>query len=117
MRSQHSLAPDKPFFVYYSAIGTHGPFQVPEKWRDGTRASSTRAGTRCERKRWPARLKMGVVPPGTELAPKPPGIQEWDELTADEKKVFARYMEIYAAFAEVTDYEIGRFLDAIEDLG
>ena len=57
------------------------------------------------------------MPPGTELAPKPPGIQEWDELTADEKKVFARYMEIYAAFAEVTDYEIGRFLDALEDLG
>ena len=51
------------------------------------------------------------------LAPKPPGIQEWDELTADEKKVFARYMEIYAAFAEVTDYEVGRFLDEIETLG
>ncbi len=62
-------------------------------------------------------IKLGVVPPGTDLAPKPPGIQEWDELTADEKKVFARYMEIYAAFAEVTDYEIGRFLDEIEDLG
>ena len=44
------------------------------------------------------------MPPGTDLAPKPPGIQEWDDLTADEKKVFARYMEIYAAFAEVTDY-------------
>ncbi len=54
-------------------------------------------------------LEMGVVPPGTELAPKPPGIQEWEDLTADEKKVFARYMEIYAAFGEVTDYEIGRF--------
>jgi arylsulfatase len=60
---------------------------------------------------------MGVVPSGTELAPKPSGIQEWDELTLDEKKVFARYMEIYAAFAEVTDYEIGRFLTAIEDVG
>jgi Sulfatase len=57
------------------------------------------------------------VPAGTELAPKPAGIQEWDQLTADEKKVFARYMEIYAAFAEVTDYEIGRFLDSIEALG
>ena len=56
-------------------------------------------------------IKLGVVPPDTQLAPKPPGIQDWDKLTPDEKKVFARYMEMYAAFAEVTDYEIGRFLD------
>ena len=83
----------------------------------GTKASSTRVGIRCERKRWPGRSKWASCLPGTDLAPKPAGIQEWDQLTADEKKVFARYMEIYAAFAEVTDYEVGRFVEAIEDLG
>ena len=117
VRSQCSLAPDKPFFVYYSAIGTHGPFQVPETWRDRYKGKFDQGWDEVRKETLARQLKLGVVPPGTELAPKPPGIQEWDGLTADEKKVFARYMEIYAAFAEVTDYEIGRFLDAIEDLG
>ena len=116
VRSQHSLAPDKPFFVYYSAIGTHGPFQVPENWRDRYKGKFDQGWDQVRKETLARQLKMGVVPPGTELAPKPPGIQEWEELTADEKKVFARYMEIYAAFGEVTDYEIGRFLDAIENM-
>ncbi len=117
VRSQHSLAPDKPFFVYYAAAGTHGPFQVPENWRNRYKGKFDQGWDQVRKETLARQIKMGIVPPGTELAPKPPGIQEWDELTADEKKVFARYMEIYAAFAEVTDYEIGRFLDAIEDLG
>ena len=117
VRSQHSLAPDKPFFVYYSAIGTHGPFQVPEKWRNKYKGKFDQGWDQVRKETLARQIKMGVVPPGTDLAPKPAGIQEWDKLTPDEKKVFARYMEIYAAFAEVTDYEIGRFLDTIEDLG
>ena len=117
VRSQQSLAPDKPFFVYYSAIGTHGPFQVPEKWRNKYKGQFDQGWDQVRRETLARQIKLGVVPPDTKLAPKPEGIQEWDQLTADEKKVFARYMEIYAAFAEVTDYEIGRFLDAIKDLG
>ena len=117
VRSQHSLAPDKPFFVYYSAIGTHGPFQVPEKWRNKYKGKFDQGWDQVRKETLARQIKLGVVPPGTDLAPKPAGIQEWDQLTADEKKVFARYMEIYAAFAEVTDYEIGRFLDSIEALG
>ena len=118
VRSQHSLAPDKPFFVYYSAIGTHGPFQVPEKWRDKYKGKYDQGWDQARKETLARQIKLGVVPPGTELAPKPPGIQEWDDLTADEKKVFARYMEIYAAFAEVSwTLKSGRFLDAIEELG
>ncbi len=118
VRSQHSLAPDKPFFVYYSAIGTHGPFQVPEEWRNKYKGKFDQGWDQVRKETLARQIKMGVVPPGTDLAPKPdPGIQDWDTLTPDEKKVFARYMEIYAAFAEVTDHEIGRFLDSIEELG
>ena len=117
LRSQQSLAPDKPFFAYYAALGTHGPFQVPEKWRDKYKGKFDQGWDQVRKETLARQIELGVVPPGTELAPKPGGIQEWDELTADEKKVFARYMEIYAAFAEVTDYEIGRFLDEVEALG
>jgi arylsulfatase len=61
--------------------------------------------------------KLGLVPQNVKLAPKPTDIKDWDKLSADEKKMFARQMEVYAGFGEHTDYEIGRLYSAIEDLG
>ena len=60
---------------------------------------------------------MGIVPQSTKLAPKPTDIKDWDKLSADEKKLFTRQMEVYAGYAEQTDHEIGRLYDAIKDLG
>ena len=62
LRSQRSLAPDKPFFVYYSAIGTHGPFQVPEKWRDKYKGKFDQGWDQVRRKHWPARSSWGSCP-------------------------------------------------------
>ncbi|MCA9452873.1 MAG: sulfatase-like hydrolase/transferase, partial [Nitrospira sp.] len=62
-------------------------------------------------------IKLGVVPEGTTLAPKPKAIKDWDNLTADEKKLFTRQMEVFAGFAEYTDTEVGRLIDAINDMG
>jgi arylsulfatase len=61
--------------------------------------------------------QMGIIPQDAKLAPKPTDIKDWEKLTADEKKLFARQMEVFAAFAAHTDYEIGRVVKAIEDLG
>ena len=82
-----------------------------------TRASSTRAGTSSARRRWPGRRSSAWFRAGTKLAPKPEAIKDWDTLTADEKKLFARQMEVFAGFGEYADYEIGRLVQAIEDLG
>ena len=60
---------------------------------------------------------MGVVPPGTKLAPKPAAIKDWDTLSADEKRLFARQVEVFAAFLDFTDHEIGRMLEAVEAAG
>src|SRR5207344_166234 len=62
-------------------------------------------------------IALGVVPAGTKLAPKPEAIKDWDKLTADEKKLFARQMEVFAGYGEYADFEIGRLIQAIEDLG
>ena len=62
-------------------------------------------------------LKAGIVPPGTTLAPKPPAIRDWDALSADEKRLFARQAEVFAAFVDYTDHEIGRMLDAVAATG
>jgi arylsulfatase len=62
-------------------------------------------------------IALGVVPAGTKLAPKPEAIKDWNTLSADEKKLFARQMEVYAAYGEYADVETGRLIDAIEDAG
>src|ERR1043166_54700 len=62
-------------------------------------------------------IKLGVVPAGTKLAPKPDAIKDWDKLSADEKKLFARQMETYAGFGEYCDHEIGRLFDGLADTG
>ena len=61
--------------------------------------------------------QLGIIPQNAKLAPKPADIKDWDKLTADEKRLFARQMEVFAAFAAHTDYEIGRVVKAIEDMG
>jgi arylsulfatase len=60
---------------------------------------------------------LGIVPPNTKLAPKPAAIRDWDGLSPDEKRLFARQVEVFAGFAEHTDYEVGRLVKALEDLG
>ena len=60
---------------------------------------------------------MGIIPQDAKLAPKPEFIKDWDKLSADEKRLFARQMEVFAAYAAHTDYEIGRVVKAIEDMG
>ena len=62
-------------------------------------------------------IALGVVPAGTKLAPKPPAIKDWDKLSADEKRLFARQAEVFAAYVEYTDHEIGRMLKAFEEVG
>jgi arylsulfatase A-like enzyme len=61
--------------------------------------------------------KLGVVPPDTKLAPKPEAIKDWKALSADEKRLFARQMEVFAGFGEYSDTEIGRLIASIKDLG
>ena len=89
----------------------------PRSGSPSTRASSTRAGTSSAKKRWRDRSSSASCRRGTKLAPKPEAIKDWDKLSADEKKLFAHQMEVFAGFGEYADYEIGRLIQAIEDLG
>ena len=82
-----------------------------------TRANSIKAGTRCAKRILARQIKMGLMAPGTKIAANPPKIQVWDTLSDDAKKVLTRQMEVYAGYAEHTDREIGRLIQAIEDLG
>src|SRR5215469_7224331 len=117
MRYQKALTPDRPFFIYFAPGAVHAPHHVPKEWIDKYKGKFG-AGWDALREQTLARQKaLGVIPADTKLAPKPDAIKDWDKLTPDEKRLFARQMEVYAGFGEMADYEIGRLIDAIKEMG
>jgi arylsulfatase A-like enzyme len=117
MRFQKSLTPDRPFFMYFAPGATHSPHHVPKEWIAKYKGKFDKGWDAMRDEVLARQIKLGLVPPGTKLAPKPEAIKDWDKLSADEKKLFARQMEIYAAFGEYADTEIGRLIDALRETG
>ncbi len=110
-------APTKPFLLWFAPGACHAPHQVPRPYIESTGARSTRAGTRGARRSSPGRWRSGLLPEGTELSERPHWIAAWDSLTDDERRLYARMMEVYAGFLEHTDAQVGRVLDFIDELG
>ncbi len=117
MHYQKSLTPDKPFFIYFAPGATHAPHHVPKEWIAKNKGKFDQGWDKYREGTLARQIKMGIVPPDTKLAPKPAAIKDWDKLTADEKKLFTRQMEVFAGFAEYTDAEVGRLIDSIADMG
>jgi arylsulfatase A-like enzyme len=117
MQSQKSLTPDKPFFIYFAPGATHAPHHVPKEWIAKYKGKFDQGWDKLREETLARQIKSGVVPEGTKLAPKPEAIKDWSALSADEKKLFARQMEVYAGFGEYADTEIGRLLAAIKATG
>ena len=117
VQSQYALTPDKPFFVYLSFGATHAPHHVPPEWSDKYKGKFDIGWDKLREQTLANQKKLGVVPQDCQLTARPKDIQAWDELTDDEKKVATRLMEVYAGFAEHTDYFAGQFLDALEEMG
>jgi len=116
-RFQKSLTPDKPFFVYYAPGATHAPHHVPKAWAGKYKGKFDQGWDKLREETLAKQIALGVVPAGTKLAGKPKEIKDWSALSADEKKLFARQMEVYAGFGEHVDHEIGRYIDAIAEMG
>jgi arylsulfatase A-like enzyme len=114
---QKALTPQKPFFLYFAPGATHAPHHVPKQWIAKYKGKFDKGWDAMREEVLARQIKLGVVPAGTRLAPKPEAIKDWANLSADEKKLFARQMEIFAAFGEYADTEIGRLIDAIEETG
>lgn len=114
---QHALAPDKPFFMYYAPGATHAPHHVPKEWRDKFKGKFDQGWDKLREETLARQIELGVVPPGTKLAPKPADIKDWDQLSAQEKKLFARQAEVYAAYAAHTDWQISRLIDSLKEIG
>ena len=117
VRFQQALTPDKPFFIYFAPGATHAPHHVPQEWAEKYKGKFDQGWDQVRAQTLARQKEMGLVPQNTQLAPKPTDIKDWDKLSADEKKLFTRQMEVYAGFGEQTDYEIGRLMATMEELG
>ena len=117
IKYQQAITPDKPFFVYFAPGAVHAPHHAPKAWSDRWKGKFDQGWDKLREQTLAAQIKAGLVPKGTKLAPKPPGIKDWNSLNADEKKLFTRQAEVFAGFLEYTDHEIGRMLGAIDEIG
>ena len=117
VRMQKSLAPDKPFFVYFAPGATHAPHHVPMEWADKYEGRFA-GGWDAQRESILEQQKQrGVVPADAVLTPRPEAIPAWEDMSEEMKPVLERQMEVYAGFLEHTDFHVGRLVDAIEELG
>jgi arylsulfatase A-like enzyme len=117
MRYQKALTPDRPFFMYFAPGAVHAPLQVPREWISKYEGQFDQGWDKLREETLARQIKLGVVPPGTKLALKPAAIKDWNSLSPDQKRLFARQMEVFAGFAEMADTEIGRLIQAVQDLG
>ncbi len=117
VNTQQSLTPDKPFFMYFATGATHAPHHSPKEYIEKYKGKFSGGWDKMREEILARQKQLGVVPQNTDLAPKPADIKDWDNLTAEEKRLFERQMEVFAGFGEHTDYEIGRLIDALDQRG
>ncbi len=115
VHTHKSLAPGKPYFLYFATGATHEPHQVAQKWIDKYRGHFDQGWDKLREENFARQKKLGVIPANTVLTPRPKEIAAWDSLSADQKKVFAHEMEVFAGFMAEADYELGRLLTTVRE--
>jgi arylsulfatase A-like enzyme len=114
----NDIAPDKPFFCYYVPGGTHAPHHPTPEWIKKFEGKFDGGWNDLRERIFANQKKLGVIPADAKLTPWPKDLlPEWETLNADQKKMYARQVEVYAAYLAYTDHEIGRVIDAVEKMG
>jgi arylsulfatase len=114
MQMQHAVAPTKPWLLYYATGTAHAPHHAPKDWIAKYTGKFDQGWDKVREETLARQIKLGVVPPDTKLTSRPKEIPAWDSLSADQKRLYARMMEVYAGALSHADYNIGRVLDSIE---
>jgi arylsulfatase A-like enzyme len=116
MQAQHALTPDKPFFVYFATGALHAPHHVPKEYIDRYKGKFDQGWDALRDETFARQKQVGVIPANAELTKRPKEIPSWDSQTPDQKKLEARQMETFAGFAEHTDEQVGRLVDALQEM-
>ena len=107
---QQKVAPDKPFFLYYAPGATHAPHQVSKEWSDLYKGKFDEGWDVFREKVFANQKKLGIIPANAVLPDRNASIKAWNTLSPDEKKLFARFMEVYAGYLTYTDNEVGKLI-------
>ena len=117
LRDHQSIYPDQPFFLYFALGATHSPHQAPAEYIERYRGKFDQGWDEV-RAEWHARqLELGVIPEGTALAPRNPGVKAWEEFSPNMKRFLATFQETFAGFLTHTDEQIGRLIGYLDDSG
>jgi arylsulfatase A-like enzyme len=111
------VAPTKPFFLYFALGATHSPHHVPKEWADRYSGKFDDGWDAYREKVFARQKVLGVVPETAELSRHDPDVQQWEELSADEQRLYARMMEVFAGFLEHTDHQLGELIQFLKDMG
>ncbi|MDX1415105.1 MAG: arylsulfatase [Candidatus Promineifilaceae bacterium] len=111
------VAPNKPFFMYYCTGAMHAPHHVPKEWADQYKGVFDDGWEAYRQKTFARQKELGVIPADAELSRHDPDVTPWDECSAEEQKLYARMMEVFAGYLTHTDYHIGRVLDFLKSIG
>lgn len=117
VQDQQQAAPGKPFFCYLATGAAHAPHQVPAEWVEPYRGAFDQGWEAYREEVFARQVADGLVPEDTVLTPRPDWVPAWDSLSAGERRLFARYMEVFAGFMTHTDHHLGRLVDFLEELG
>ena len=117
MKELNAAAPEKPFFLYYVPGGTHAPHHPTPEWIAKMKGKFDMGWNEMRDQIFANQKKLGVIPENTQLTPWTDLLPKWDTLKPNEKKMFAHQAEVFAAYVAYTDHEIGRVIQAVDDLG
>jgi arylsulfatase A-like enzyme len=110
------VAPDKPFFMYFCTGAQHAPHHVPKEWADKYKGKFDDGWETYREKVFKKQKELGIIPKDAELSRHDPDVKPWKDCSAQEKKLYARMMEVFAGFLTHTDYHIGRLLDFLKNI-
>ena len=111
------VAPSKPFFLYYAPGATHAPHQVDKFWSDQYKGKFDAGWDVYRQQVFERQKQLGVIPADAKLPDRNPDIKAWDQLPPDEKKLYERFMEVYAGYLTYTDFEVARLVNHLKDIG
>jgi arylsulfatase A-like enzyme len=111
------VAPNKPFFMYFCTGAMHAPHHVPKDWADKYKGQFDQGWDAYREQVFVKQKQLGILPPDTKLSRHDPDVQDWEKLSADERRLYARMMEVFAGFLEHTDHYIGELIAFLKEIG
>jgi arylsulfatase len=117
VHDQQAQSPERPFFIYYATGASHAPHQVPQEWADKYKGKFDGGWDKYREETFARQKKLGIIPSDAKLTPRDPAFPAWDSISPEVKKLYARQMEVFAGYQENADYEVGRVVKTLDEMG